>query len=76
MNSTVLKKYIQNGVRTVTDEDDEVDEKKDVSPVVHQVSYNSNWGNGYQLNQLINYTVDMPSLGVGSKTRSPRSILE
>lgn len=38
-NDVVLKKYVQNGVRTVTDEDDERDEKKDVSPVVHQVGH-------------------------------------
>ncbi|KAI1306569.1 hypothetical protein F5Y03DRAFT_384058 [Xylaria venustula] len=40
---TLLKKYIQNGVRTVTDEDDKVDEKKDVSPVVHQTCHHWAW---------------------------------
>ncbi|KAI3343278.1 hypothetical protein F4824DRAFT_493528 [Ustulina deusta] len=30
----LLKKYVQDTVHRVTDEDDEVDEKKDVSPVV------------------------------------------
>ncbi|KAI3320387.1 hypothetical protein HD806DRAFT_230812 [Xylariaceae sp. AK1471] len=40
---TLLKKYVQNGVRTVTDEDDEVDEKKDVSPVVHQTCHHWAW---------------------------------
>ncbi|KAI0976338.1 hypothetical protein F4678DRAFT_456664 [Xylaria arbuscula] len=41
--AAVLKKYIQNGVRTVTDEDDEIDEKKDVSPVVHQTCHHWAW---------------------------------
>ncbi|KAI0873334.1 hypothetical protein GGS24DRAFT_490833 [Hypoxylon argillaceum] len=40
---TLLKKYVQNGVRMVTDEDDEVDEKKDVSPVVHQTCHHWAW---------------------------------
>ncbi|KAI0199874.1 hypothetical protein F4808DRAFT_194530 [Astrocystis sublimbata] len=35
----LLKKYIQNGIRTVTDEDDEVEEKNEVSPVVHQTCH-------------------------------------
>ncbi|KAI0512723.1 hypothetical protein F5B22DRAFT_637540 [Xylaria bambusicola] len=39
----LLKKYVQNGVRTVTDEDDEVDEKKEVSPVVHQTCHHWAW---------------------------------
>ncbi|KAI1749187.1 hypothetical protein F4782DRAFT_313374 [Xylaria castorea] len=40
---TLLKKYVQNGIRTVTDEDDEVDEKRDVSPVVHQTCHHWAW---------------------------------
>ncbi|KAK5627577.1 hypothetical protein RRF57_003292 [Xylaria bambusicola] len=47
----VLKKYIQNGVRTVTNEDDEVDEKKEVSPVVHQKMMKSS-----QVNRLPSQT--------------------
>ncbi|TRX91255.1 hypothetical protein FHL15_007860 [Xylaria flabelliformis] len=39
----LLKKYVQNGIRTVTDEDDEVDEKRDVSPVVHQTCHHWAW---------------------------------
>ncbi|KAI1739932.1 hypothetical protein F4680DRAFT_129039 [Xylaria scruposa] len=39
----LLKKYVQNGIRTVTDEDDEVDEKSDVSPVVHQTCHHWAW---------------------------------
>ncbi|KAI0103862.1 hypothetical protein GGR51DRAFT_244750 [Nemania sp. FL0031] len=39
----LLKKYVQNGVRMVTDEDDEVEEKKDVSPVVHQTCHHWAW---------------------------------
>ncbi|KAI1359723.1 hypothetical protein F5Y08DRAFT_69466 [Xylaria arbuscula] len=39
----LLKKYIQSGVRTVTDEDEEVGEKKDVSPVVHQTCHHWAW---------------------------------
>ncbi|KAI0859168.1 hypothetical protein F4860DRAFT_279650 [Xylaria cubensis] len=39
----LLKKYAQNGIRTVTDEDDEVDEKRDVSPVVHQTCHHWAW---------------------------------
>ncbi|KAJ3569550.1 hypothetical protein NPX13_g6047 [Xylaria arbuscula] len=51
----VLKKYIQSGVRTVTDEDDEVGEKKDVSPVVHQVGHNPDSQDEYQPSQLISH---------------------
>ncbi|KAI1326642.1 hypothetical protein F5Y16DRAFT_374147 [Xylariaceae sp. FL0255] len=36
---TLLKKYVQNGIRSVTDEGDELDEKPDVSPVVHQTCH-------------------------------------
>ncbi|KAH8156114.1 hypothetical protein CIB48_g12135 [Xylaria polymorpha] len=39
----LLKKYVQNGIRTVTDEDEEVDEKRDVSPVVHQTCHHHHW---------------------------------
>ncbi|KAI1122529.1 hypothetical protein F5Y10DRAFT_253840 [Nemania abortiva] len=39
----LLKKYVQNGVRMVTDEDDEVEEKKDISPVVHQTCHHWAW---------------------------------
>ncbi|KAI0541801.1 hypothetical protein GGR58DRAFT_528252 [Xylaria digitata] len=40
---TLLKKYVQNGIHTVTDEDDEVNEKKDVSPVIHQTCHHWAW---------------------------------
>lgn len=37
---TLLKKYLQNGIRSVFDEDDHDDgEKGDVSPVVHQTCH-------------------------------------
>ncbi|KAI8626104.1 hypothetical protein F5Y19DRAFT_232845 [Xylariaceae sp. FL1651] len=39
----LLKKYVQNGIRTVTDEGDEVDDKIDVSPVVHQTCHHWAW---------------------------------
>ncbi|KAI1810368.1 hypothetical protein GGS20DRAFT_567787 [Poronia punctata] len=40
---TLLKQYVRNGLRTVTDEDDEMGEKKDVSPVVHQTCHHWAW---------------------------------
>ncbi|KAI0398726.1 hypothetical protein F4802DRAFT_139979 [Xylaria palmicola] len=40
---TVLKKYVQNGARTVTDEDDGADERRDLSPVVHQTCHHWAW---------------------------------
>ncbi|KAI0468340.1 hypothetical protein F4859DRAFT_506191 [Xylaria cf. heliscus] len=40
---TLLKRYVRNNVRTVTDQDDEVGEKRDVSPVVHQTSHYWAW---------------------------------
>ncbi|KAI0455270.1 hypothetical protein F5B21DRAFT_211021 [Xylaria acuta] len=73
---TLLKKYIQSGIRTVTDEDDEVDEKREVSPVVHQVSHRSFNNHSGENCKLTLHNTDMPSLGVGSETRSARSILE
>ncbi|KAI8944875.1 hypothetical protein F4801DRAFT_160930 [Xylaria longipes] len=39
---TLFKKYVQNGIRTVTDLD-EIDEKRDVSPVVHQTCHHWAW---------------------------------
>ncbi|GAW22755.1 hypothetical protein ANO14919_122980 [Xylariales sp. No.14919] len=39
----LLKKYVQNGIHTVTDEDNEVDEKKGVSPVIHQTCHHWAW---------------------------------
>lgn len=62
----------------VTDEDDEVDEKKDVSPVVHQVSCGSPSQDLPKLPRylLMHHTADMSSLGMGSAAASTRSILE
>ncbi|KAI0481249.1 hypothetical protein GGR56DRAFT_311626 [Xylariaceae sp. FL0804] len=41
---TLLKKYVQRGIRTVTDEGDELgDERPDVSPVVHQTCHHWAW---------------------------------
>ena len=44
----LLKKYVQNGIRHVTDEGDELDDgdgqpKGDVSPVVHQTCHHWAW---------------------------------
>ncbi|KAI1423549.1 hypothetical protein F5Y12DRAFT_524609 [Xylaria sp. FL1777] len=32
----LVKEYVQDSVHTVTDKDDEVDEKRDLSPIAHQ----------------------------------------
>ncbi|KAI0166183.1 hypothetical protein GGR57DRAFT_15189 [Xylariaceae sp. FL1272] len=40
---TLLKKYVQNGIRSVTDEGDEFDDRKDPSPVVHQTCHHWAW---------------------------------
>lgn len=36
---TLLKKYVQMGIRSVFDDGDEADERGDVSPVVHQTCH-------------------------------------
>ncbi|KAI1143640.1 hypothetical protein F5Y05DRAFT_2017 [Hypoxylon sp. FL0543] len=41
---TLLKKYVQMGIRSVTDEGDDLDERTgDVSPVVHQTCHHWAW---------------------------------